>query len=239
MVLAMEDHETLNGYLEHVALVQANDSSDDTEKVSIMTLHAAKGLEFDTVFLPGWEEEVFPHRRSLEETGNAGLEEERRLAYVGITRARQRCFISHAANRRVFNEWRSGIPSRFVEELPEDAVEVRAESGLYGASAQPGGAGFHQQSPGSFAYDAPWLQATQRLKERGYRAGGYSRGKVVDAETREVRTLESTQTYRKDQRVFHQKFGYGLVARVDGSHLLIDFEKAGQKKVVAAFVDPA
>ena len=239
MVLAMEDHETLGTYLEHIALVQANDSSDDTEKVSIMTLHAAKGLEFDTVFLPGWEEEVFPHRRALEETGNAGLEEERRLAYVGITRARQRCFISHAANRRVFNEWRSGIPSRFVEELPADAVELRAETGLYGASAQPGGAGSRQQSPGSFAYDAPWLQATQRLRERGYRAGGYARGKVIEGEAREVRTLENVRKFQKDERVFHQKFGYGLVARVDGNHLLIDFEKAGQKKVVAAFVDPA
>ncbi len=110
MVLAMEDHESLNAFLEHIALVQANDESESADKISIMTLHGAKGLEFDTVFLPGWEEEVFPNRRALEETGTSGLEEERRLAYVGITRARQRCFISHAANRRVFNEWRSGYP---------------------------------------------------------------------------------------------------------------------------------
>ncbi|MEC9345973.1 MAG: UvrD-helicase domain-containing protein [Pseudomonadota bacterium] len=239
MVLAMQDHETLAGYLEHVALVQANDESGDTEKVSIMTLHGAKGLEFDTVFLPGWEEEVFPNRRALEETGNSGLEEERRLAYVGITRARRRCFISHAANRRVFNEWRSGIPSRFIEELPEDAVDVRTETGMYGATAQGGGRGMHQQGPGTFVYDAPWLAATQRLKDKGYRAGGYRPTKTIEGEAREVRSIPEGPKYKAGERVFHQKFGYGAVRSVDNNHLVIDFEQAGEKKVVSAFVKPA
>lgn len=242
MVLAMEDHETLNTFLEHIALVQANDESDSADKISIMTLHGAKGLEFDTVFLPGWEEEVFPNRRALEETGTSGLEEERRLAYVGITRARQRCFISHAANRRVFNEWRSGIPSRFIDELPQDGIEVRAETGLYGLQASgngsAGGSGM-AQGHGKFVYDAPWIAATQRLKDRGYRAGGYARGKTIDGSATRVEALDSPNTFSKGERVFHQKFGYGEVTAIDGNHLVIAFEKAGSKKVVAAFVDPA
>jgi len=237
MVLAMQDHESLASFLEHIALVQANDSSEDIEKISIMTLHGAKGLEFDTVFLPGWEEEVFPNRRALEETGNSGLEEERRLAYVGITRARQRCFISHAANRRVFNEWRSGIPSRFIDELPESEIETRGETGLYGSQAASGGGGGLQSGQGAFVYDAPWIAATQRLKDRGYRAGGYARGKTIEGKATRIETLEAPTAFQKGQRVFHQKFGYGAVQTVDGNHLLIDFEKAGQKKVVAAFVD--
>ncbi|PJK31282.1 ATP-dependent helicase [Minwuia thermotolerans] len=241
MVFAMEDHETLASYLEHIALVQANDASDSTEKVSVMTLHAAKGLEFDSVFLPGWEEEVFPNRRALEETGTRGLEEERRLAYVGITRARRRAYVFHAANRRVFNEWRSGIPSRFIDELPEQAVEVRTETGLYGGRAAAGGFGEHDQRPGqgSFVYDAPWLAATQRLKQRGYRAGGYARPKPIEGRAERVETVEAPRRFETGERVFHQKFGYGAVVAIDGNHLQIEFEKAGRKKVVAAFVDPA
>src|SRR3546814_10540886 len=117
---AMEEYETLGDFLEHVSLVMDNDAADETEKVTIMTIHAAKGLEFDHVFLPGWEEGVFPSQRALDEGGLAALEEERRLAYVAITRARRRCTILHAANRRIYGQWTSSIPSRFIEELPEE-----------------------------------------------------------------------------------------------------------------------
>ena len=158
LVKALEEFENLQGFLEHVSLIMDNDKGGDGEKVSIMTLHAAKGLEFPAVFLPGWEDGLFPSQRSMDESGLKGLEEERRLAYVGITRARQRCFISHAANRRVFNEWRSGIPSRFVEELPADAVEVRAETGLYGASAQPGGDEMRDGVAGELAHQSDLFQ---------------------------------------------------------------------------------
>ncbi|WP_417520253.1 ATP-dependent helicase [Minwuia sp.] len=247
MVNDAAGHDTLASFLEHVALIQANDQSDEIEKISIMTLHSAKGLEFDTVFLPGWEEDVFPNHRALLESGTVALEEERRLAYVGITRARQRCFISHAANRRMFAkpgsgdrgiQWVSSIPSRFIDELPEDGIEVRAETGLYGAQAGAYGGGLNQ-AQGGFVYDAPWIAATQRLKERGYRAGGYTRGKTIDGTATRVEALESPNRFETGQRVFHQKFGYGAIEAIDGNHLVIAFEKAGSKKVVAAFVDPA
>ena len=120
---AMEEYDTLGGFLEHVSLVMDNDDAPDAEKVTIMTIHAAKGLEFGTVFLVGWEEGVFPSQRTLDEGGNASLEEERRLAYVAITRARDRCIIMHAANRRIYGQWTSSIPSRFVAELPDAHVE--------------------------------------------------------------------------------------------------------------------
>lgn len=133
---AMGDFESLEAFLEHVSLVtEATSGGMDTDMVSLMTLHAAKGLEFDVVFLPGWEEGVFPHQRALDESGTKGLEEERRLAYVGITRARKSLFITHAANRRIYNQWQSSIPSRFISELPPDNIE-RLSGGTYGGGAQ-------------------------------------------------------------------------------------------------------
>src|SRR5690606_4886208 len=124
LIRAMEEYETLGDFLEHVSLVMDNDAAEDVEKVTIMTIHAAKGLEFDNVFLPGWEEGVFPSQRALDEGGLASLEEERRLAYVAITRARRRCTIVHAANRRIYGQWSSSLPSRFIADLPEDQIEV-------------------------------------------------------------------------------------------------------------------
>jgi DNA helicase-2/ATP-dependent DNA helicase PcrA len=129
----MEDYEDLGAFLEHVSLVMDNDANEDAEKVTIMTIHAAKGLEFDHVFLPGWEEGVFPSQRSLDEGGLASLEEERRLAYVAITRARRLCTILHAANRRIYGQWSSSIPSRFVAELPKD--HINEESSLSGGAS--------------------------------------------------------------------------------------------------------
>jgi DNA helicase-2/ATP-dependent DNA helicase PcrA len=226
LVSALEDFENLAGFLQHVSLVMENAENSGEDMVSLMTLHAAKGLEFDSVFLPGWEEGLFPHQRSVDENGLAGLEEERRLAYVGLTRARQRIMISFAANRRIHNQWQSAIPSRFVEELPRDQVTLESESGLYGGAVdsafQEAGAGFASQpmrgGPG-------W----QRLQARG------PGSRLIEAEPE---ILHGTGAgFARGDRCFHQKFGMGTVRTVEGDHLTIEFDNAGMKKVVAAFVE--
>ena len=244
LIRAMEEFENLAGFLEHVALVMDNDEAAETEKVSLMTLHAAKGLEFDHVFLPGWEEGLFPHQRALDEGGVAALEEERRLAYVGLTRARRRCFISFAANRRIFGQWQSSIPSRFVGELPAEHVEQTADQGLYGGGDYAGAGQAATASHGSFVlrdvYDQPWARAEQRLAARGYQAGGYRRtDKTIDGKAEEVAALGPPDGLAPGVRVFHQKFGYGVILTQDGNKLEIEFDKAGRKKVIDAFVDPA
>ncbi len=142
LLSALEDFENLQGFLEHVSLVMENEESASEEKVTLMTLHGAKGLEFDTIFLPGWEEGLFPHQRALDEGGAAALEEERRLAYVGLTRARKKAMVSFAANRRVYGNWQSAIPSRFIDELPAENIEQSADQGLYGG----GNAGYGERS---------------------------------------------------------------------------------------------
>ncbi len=224
LIVALEDFENLAGFLEHVSLVMDNIEAADQDMVSIMTLHSAKGLEFETVFLPGWEEGLFPHQRSLDESGAAGLEEERRLAYVGITRARRRVHISFAANRRIHNLWQSAIPSRFVEELPQDQVVLESDSGLYG------GGGLGQESMfadvgGSHRGGPGW----QRLQRNG------PGSRLIEAEPEALHG--SGIAFALGDRCFHQKFGMGWVRVVEGDHLTIDFDKAGTKKVVAAFVE--
>ncbi len=211
LVQALGEFETLMGFLEHVSLVMDNEARAGEEAVTLMTLHAAKGLEFDTVFLPGWEEELFPHRRALDESGQEGLEEERRLAYVGLTRARRRVAISFAASRRVFNEYRASLPSRFIDELPPDTVERQSESGVYGSGVQgyvdaPGGWG--RSLGGLTDGGTPWL-VEERKEGDSYRAG---------------------------DRVFHEKFGHGTVRSVDDGRLEIAFDKAGTKRVMSSFV---
>ncbi|HYM31576.1 MAG TPA: 3'-5' exonuclease, partial [Candidatus Cybelea sp.] len=230
LIRALEQFENLSGFLEHVALVMENEDSERDDMVNLMTLHAAKGLEFDTVFLPGWEEGLFPHQRALEEGGTAGLEEERRLAYVGITRARRRCLISFAANRRVYNQWQSSVPSRFIDELPPEHVARDADQGLYGYGGL-GGTGH-----GGFVYDAPWLQAEQRLLQRGYRVGG---GRTIDGTAKRIEDASPSGGWQVGARVFHQKFGYGRILHVENDRLEIDFEKSGRKKVIGGFVEPA
>ena len=227
LVSALSEFESLEGFLEHISLVMDRDDGAAGEMASLMTLHAAKGLEFDNVFLPGWEEEVFPNRRSVDDGGSAALEEERRLAYVGITRARKRVWICHASSRRVYNQWLSCAPSRFIDELPEDLVEHVLEPGLYGGIAEPQmpmsdnawGGGRPGRGPGF-----------QRM-----RSGGASASRAPSA----AELPSSSGLVTAGLRVFHQKFGYGTVRSNDGGKLEIDFEKAGTKKVMESFVEPA
>ncbi|MBY6089108.1 ATP-dependent helicase [Maritimibacter alkaliphilus] len=232
LVKALESFENLEGFLEHVALIMDNEQETDGAKVSIMTLHGAKGLEFPAVFLPGWEDGLFPSQRSMDESGLKGLEEERRLAYVGITRAEEVCTISFAGNRRVFGQWQSALPSRFIDELPEEHVEVLTPPGLYGggfgAAAQPAST-LHDRAAEANVYNSPgWKRMQSRASERPISQPRETRSPVID--------LTATSSHTVGERVFHQKFGYGAILSIEGDKLEIEFEKAGIKKVVAKFV---
>ncbi len=235
LVRSMGEFENLAGFLEHISLVMDVEQSPDDDKVNIMTLHSAKGLEFGTVFLPGWEEGLFPHQRSLDEKGRAGLEEERRLAYVGITRAKRRAYISFAQNRRVHNLWQSALPSRFIDELPEAHVEVAPMANSYGGHGLGGyGKSRFDEQPQPFTntYATPgWQRAQDRWKQGGSARSTphFIEGEMVARETESVK-------YSKGERVFHEKFGYGLIRSVDGNKLTIDFDKAGEKRVIDSFV---
>ncbi len=222
-VSGLAEWDTLSGFLEHVSLVMENDAANAEDAVTVMTLHSAKGLEFDTVFLPGWEEDIFPNRRSLDENGQKALEEERRLAYVGITRARARVFVSFAANRRVYNQWQSSIPSRFIDELPKNAIQQESEAGLYGNA---GG--------GSGSFDFPGFRDPSRAG-----SGVRRPTKMIEAESWESKPRTSASSFQVGDRVFHDKFGYGRVEAVDDSKLEIAFDKSGRKKVLDSFVQPA
>ena len=212
--VALEDFQDLPEFLEHVSLVMEIDKASGDDKVTLMTLHGAKGLEYDTVILAGWEEGLFPHQRVLDESGVGGLEEERRLAYVGLTRARRRAIIFHAASRRVHGRWQSAIPSRFIQELPAENIDSGADSGLYGGNGL-------SESGTPFA-------AAHRFKPRYRRAAPPP--PWADAG-------EDSGALRAGQRVFHQKFGYGGILAVDGDKLEIAFDKAGNKKVMSSFVE--
>lgn len=238
---AMEEYETLGDFLEHVSLVMDNERAGDGEKLTIMTMHAAKGLEFDNVFLPGWEEGVFPSQRSLDEGGLASLEEERRLAYVAITRARKRCTILYAANRRIYGSWTSSIPSRFVAELPDDHVTRE--------TTMTGGASLWQanwsESEDPFAH-----VSTSRPERSSQRGPGWQRALTSGYDTKQLRLKESTRSAasfaaqpRSDiavgARVFHDKFGYGEVIGQEGNKLEIEFDTSGTKRVIDSFVNVA
>ncbi len=231
LVSGLEDFDNLQGFLEHVSLVMENQENKTEDKISLMTLHAAKGLEFETVFLPGWEEGLFPHQRSLDEEGLSGLEEERRLAYVGITRAKKEAMIFYAANRRIYNQWQNSLPSRFVNELPAENIEVISEQGLNSGIGVKFGngsldSGFDVISD-TLSYESP--------QKRGHT----SEGTIIEAEEWTVSASPSNSTFEVGIRVFHQKFGYGKILSLDGNKLEVEFEKAGTKKVIDSFVDPA
>ncbi|WP_226781880.1 ATP-dependent helicase [Oceaniglobus trochenteri] len=243
LIKALEQFDNLQGFLEHVSLIMDNGSEQGGEKVSVMTLHAAKGLEFPVVFLPGWEDGLFPSQRSMDESGLNGLEEERRLAYVGITRAERLATISFAANRRVYGQWQSALPSRFIDELPAAHVDVLTPPGLYGGGY--GAAGMAAQASPSIAMGAQSTIHQKAAEANVYNSPGWKRMQSRSAnrpmsQPRESRnmTIDSTATaaHTQGDRVFHTKFGYGTVMGIEGDKLDIEFDKAGAKKVVARFV---
>ena len=237
---AMEEYETLGDFLEHVSLVMDNDRGNDLPSITVMTIHAAKGLEFDNVFLVGWEDGVFPSQRALDEGGLASLEEERRLAYVAITRARLRCFIFHAANRRIYGQWTSSIPSRFIMELPEAHIE--AEQSMTGGASMWRANWSEREDP--FAHLAAANQGRSNARGPGWQrataAGTFSASPNPRATESSRSAVSLGNKGRSDlevgMRVFHEKFGYGAIAEIEGNKLEIDFEASGRKRVIASFV---
>ncbi|MGB3487287.1 MAG: UvrD-helicase domain-containing protein [Xanthobacteraceae bacterium] len=252
LVRSMEEFENLQGFLEHISLVMDRDGGPEEDAVSLMTLHSAKGLEFDNVFLPGWEEGLFPHQRALDEQGRAGLEEERRLAHVGITRARKRAKLYFATNRRIHGTWSTTVPSRFLDELPADNVEITESKGGsgWGGSSGYGASRFDNLEAFGSSYSTPGWQRAQANRSRGgfneagtpYGANGGSRARraplTIEGELI-AKSTGTTSEYSLGDRVFHQKFGYGRIVKVDGNKLSIAFDKAGEKKVVDSFIQRA
>jgi DNA helicase-2/ATP-dependent DNA helicase PcrA len=288
LIRSMEEFENLQGFVEHISLVMDNEKAAEADAVNIMTLHSAKGLEFDTVFLPGWEEGVFPNQRTLDDQGRSGLEEERRLAHVGITRARRRAKIYFATNRRMHGLWQTNIPSRFLDELPEASVEVTEAQVGFGGYGGYGSSRFDAATSFGSSYRTPgWQRAQAKRSDDGdgfaeadhhYEsdedlshlspaarepAPGSTRGRALadfmgGREGEAVRTSRSsaprrlpltiegelvakstgtTSAFIPGDRVFHQKFGNGNVVAIDGNKLTIQFDKAGQKRVVDSFVE--
>ena len=246
LIKALEGFENLQGFLEHVSLIMDNEQEADGSKISIMTLHGAKGLEFPMVFLPGWEDGLFPSQRSMDESGTKGLEEERRLAYVGITRAEEVCTISFAANRRVYGQWQSALPSRFIDELPGEHVDVLTPPGLYGGgygaagiseSANPvaqdmSGSDIFERASKADVYNSPgWRRLEQRGRKQEISEPIMQKNITID--------LAAISSFGLGDRVFHLKFGYGEVMNIEGDKLDIEFDKAGSKKVVAQYIQSA
>ncbi|MBC9882096.1 UvrD-helicase domain-containing protein [Bradyrhizobium sp. INPA01-394B] len=269
LVRSMEEFENLQGFLEHISLVMDREGGAEDDAVSLMTLHSAKGLEFDNVFLPGWEEGLFPSQRTLDEQGRAGLEEERRLGHVGLTRARRRAMIYFATNRRIHGTWSTTIPSRFLDELPAANVEITESKGgsAWGGTGGYGASRFDDMEAFGSTYSTPGWQRAQANRNRGGGRNGGGRGGFEEeaatfssspssgpdfgsfsSRRRGPMTIEgelvakstgTTSEFSLSDRVFHQKFGYGHVTKIDGNKLTIHFDKAGEKKVVDSFVQRA
>ncbi|MBB4105159.1 DNA helicase-2/ATP-dependent DNA helicase PcrA [Rhizobium borbori] len=257
LIRSMEAFESLRGFLEHVSLVMDTEQNENLDAVSIMTLHSAKGLEFDTVFLPGWEEGLFPHQRALDEGGRSGLEEERRLAYVGLTRAKHRLHIWFVSNRRIHGLWQSTLPSRFLDELPASHVDVAEPETSYGGYGR-GGYGqsrFDKAEPFANTYSTPgWKRAQENRTEAtrtnwGNRSGhaveriGYGesgpRARTIEGELVAKSVADQPSRFTVGDRVFHMKFGNGNVTAIEGNKLTIEFDRAGQKRVLDGFVEKA
>jgi DNA helicase-2/ATP-dependent DNA helicase PcrA len=276
LVRSMEEFENLQGFLEHISLVMDNEKAAEADAVNIMTMHSAKGLEFDTVFLPGWEEGLFPSQRTLDESGRSGLEEERRLAHVGLTRARRRAKIYFATNRRMHGLWQTNIPSRFLDELPEASVDVTEAQTGFGGYGGYGASRFDNATSFGSNYRTPgWQRAQSRRDDDGFAEGGVDydaddaisplsrsgrgraegagegRGEGARTSPQSTRnrlplTIEgeliakstgTTSAFTPGDRVFHQKFGNGNVTAIDGNKLTIQFDRAGEKRVVDSFVE--
>ena len=270
LIRSMQDFENLQGFLEHISLVMDNERGADADAVNIMTMHSAKGLEFNTVFLPGWEEGLFPSQRTLDDQGRSGLEEERRLAHVALTRARKRAKIYFATNRRMHGLWQTNIPSRFLDELPEASVEVTEAQGGFGGYGGYGSSRFDASTSFGSNYSTPGWQRAQTKKgsssgfsESGSRYGDDDNSDGFDEAStpspwraREQKTGASprrlpltiegeliakstgtTSAFTLGDRVFHQKFGNGNVTAIDGNKLTIQFDRAGEKRVVDSFVE--
>lgn len=238
LVRAMEEYDSLEAFLEHVSLVMDRDNDDSTETVTIMTIHAAKGLEFDHVFLAGWEDGVFPSQRSMDEGGTASLEEERRLAYVAITRARERASIYHAANRRIYGQWMSSIPSRFIAEIPPEHVDMENSFGggqsLWRANWSAQGDPFahvaERQPARTMTRGPAWQRAVAASSTVTRAPAPNERGPAASVGAKPRADLAI------GMRVFHEKFGYGEIADIDGNKLEVEFEQAGSKRVLDSFV---
>jgi DNA helicase-2/ATP-dependent DNA helicase PcrA len=245
----------MRGFLEHVSLVMDAETNENLDAVSIMTLHSAKGLEFETVILPGWEEGLFPHQRSLDESGRAGLEEERRLAYVGLTRAKRLCHIWFVSNRRIHGLWQSTLPSRFLDELPSTHVSVAETEQSYGGYGR-GGYGqsrFDKAEPFANSYSTPgWKRAQANRSDAtrdnwGSRSGhaveriGYGesgpKARTIDGELVAKSTSDTPSRFTIGERVFHIKFGNGNISSIEGNKLTIEFDRAGEKRVLDGFVE--
>lgn len=242
LIRSMEEFESLGGFLEHISLVMDVDTEEGYDAVSIMTLHSAKGLEFETVFLPGWEEGLFPHQRALDESGKSGLEEERRLAYVGLTRAKKTAKIWFVSNRRIHGTWQSSIPSRFLDELPEEHAEVNDGGTNYGGygSSNSGYGASRFDAADTFqtgSYSTPgWQRAQKHRKSENYKRNNAG-PRTIEGELVAKSSTPGASAFALGERVFHMKFGYGQVAQIDGNKLTVDFDKAGRKKVVDSFLE--
>jgi DNA helicase-2/ATP-dependent DNA helicase PcrA len=267
LISAMASFDSLAGFLEHVALVMEGLEDQTSDMVSIMTLHAAKGLEFDLVFLPGWEQGQFPNQRALDAEGQKGLEEERRLAYVGITRARKQLYISYAGRRRIHGQYTDALPSQFLEELPKDQCELVSTASSWGSNWLHQDQGFGNQGFGSApatGFGSNWGSgrggnswsgggnASARSgtdRGFGYESPGWKRaqerrrqGQVIRgnaSDTQPSQTVRATRAFKPGERVFHQKFGYGDVVSVDKDKLVVAFDLSGEKKIIASYVVPA
>ncbi len=258
LISAMASFDSLASFLEHVSLVMEGLEDQSTDMVSIMTLHAAKGLEFDLVFLPGWEQGQFPNQRALDAEGQKGLEEERRLGYVGITRARKSLYISYAGRRRIHGQYTDALPSQFLEELPDEQLEMISTASSWGSNWLHQDSGFSAPSTGFGAnWGASWSsQAAPRTRTSGgsdrgfgYESPGWKRaqarrnqGKIIQGSPKDMQpghTVKATRNYKQGERVFHQKFGYGEVSLVDKDKLVVNFDVSGEKKIMSSFVVPA